>query len=182
MLKTKNAFFKGILILTLISIIIGTFLCAVDVATPGKGLLIVIARILGILSFLFSTYYILYGYSKDDAKYYKICGWFFLLAYLLSLIGEIVYGKNAAAIILSSIAFVCICILVIGKNLGKTISLLLCVVTFVLNIATVIVVYCAADSASVIITASAWSKLILAFVYGVCTVAKYIDKTERGAK
>ena len=179
MLKTKNSTYKAILILSLICIVAGLVLSALSITGNDSNLPQQIACLFNIAALIYAAYYILAGYSKDAAKYYKTYAAIFALAQIASL-GAI--GANSSsylATVLGALTLATILVLLFSKDLGKKKSLSLCIALLVL----VALSFCSS------LAAVGWSSafmfpiivsFVLACILTVMTVAKYVDKAARG--
>ena len=179
MLRTDKPIYKVILVLNLLLIVVGVAVSIKDInITNTIG---TIYTVLDVLALLFALFYIIYGYRKNAAGYYKAFGYL----YLLSRVSEVakIYDKNRPALfyILFGIVFVLLLVLVFGKDLGKKKSFILCGVIVLVELIDFFCTFNATGRFNL----GAEVKLVdldLACLYGILTYAKYLDKTERGTK
>ena len=85
------------------------------------------------------------------------------------------------AIVCNIVSLVIVLVLLLVKNLGKTKSLVLCGILFVVNVVMLLNTIISGDYLAITIM-NHIVNLDLACLYGTLTYAKYLDKTERGTK
>ena len=86
MLRTDKPIYKAILVLNLLFIIAGIILCANDIVSINASVSRIISRVVAIACLAFAGFYIISGYTKDAAKYYKMFGALFSIKYLTSIL------------------------------------------------------------------------------------------------
>ena len=177
MLRTDKPIYKVILVFNLLLIVAAVVLSVI--ALTGEG--VTTARILGAIiklaALLFAGFYIISGYHKDAAKYYKVYG----ILYMITIIfGTITCLNNIPSVICNILIVLGIAPLVYVKDLGKTKSLGICTVILLLQI--VIAIFLWSNGIPTISKNNILMSLDLACLYGIMTYAKYLDKAERGTK
>lgn len=181
MLKTDKPIYKVILILNLLFIFVGCAIAITDLT--GTDTIGVIYTVTEILALLFALFYILYGYTKNAAGYYKVFGYLYLLSRISDFIKIISSNRKVGIFtyIFWSIVTISLLVLVFGKNLGKKKSLILCGVIVLIGVIGIFYVYNQTGAFHL----GAKIRLLdldLACLYGILTYAKYLDKESRGAK
>ena len=186
MLRTDKPIYKVILVLNLLLIVVGATVSLMDI--NGTNTLGLVYTVLDVLALLFALFYILYGYTKNAAGYYKTFGYLYLASRLIcafkTFSGPINITANNSKLFNSvsiCIIIALLLVLVFAKNLGKKKSLILCGVIVAFEAILFIIIYNEIGAFNL----GAKLKLAdldLACLYGILTYAKYLDKTERGAK
>ncbi|MBQ0026153.1 MAG: hypothetical protein KBS79_02135 [Lachnospiraceae bacterium] len=182
MFKTKSLVYKAILVLSLICILGGIVLSIQAITDENACTGLQVGSLFALGALVFAAYYVFAGYTKDAAGFYKVYTGIFGLSLLVALIDAIVEGTHALGISCTAIALAIIVVLLFVKNLGKTVSLTLCVVLLA-ACAFVLVNFIGANDGSPIGILNMLHSIvlmILAFMQFVITFAKYIDKKERG--
>lgn len=133
-----------------------------------------------IIASLVAIAYLAAGYSKSVAGHYKAS---MIIAAINALVVAVVSTKEyiqVIPIIMCAIACVLICALAFVKNMGKTISISLCIALVVIRIAGLISVILspAFDTVSTHM-ALLITQTVLALMITVITYAKYADKAAR---
>ena len=177
MLKTKNAGYKAIVIITLI-LLVAALVVTGFIAVKCGDLATQVACLLEFAALIYAAYYILSGYSKDAAKYYKTYSYVLAVALLLALAAISKNANDYLVSLLVTLQFAIVLVLGLSKDLGKKNSmylcyayLLVCVIGFALSFA-----------GGLMTIGYSVVQLIFAIVITVMTVAKYIDKAARGTK
>lgn len=131
-----------------------------------------------IIALLFVFEYIILGFKKDFASYYKLA--MYVNAANALIVTAVASNESTKyiAIISCAICFGCILTLAVAKNLGKKMSLILCTVVILLRISGIISYYFSANTVDISLIIMI-SQLVLALVILVATIAKYEDKTIR---
>lgn len=184
----------GVLILNLLCIAYSLFLCiktffAETPATPER----LITALLLIVALGFALIYGLKGGKKKDARLYKVFCWLYLLAMLATfvtlLLGYIAVEHSILLLVIfAGISVLCIAVLTLGKNLGKTWSYALCAINFACApIMAVFALLMQAQSAGVenlvlVNLDLLFSMLTLSAILGLANYFKYDDKIARGRK
>ena len=117
MLRTDKPIYKAILVLNLLFIILCTALSVVDIG--DANLIRVIYRVINIICLLFALFYILYGYRKNAAGYYKTFGFLYIVAQTICLISTFINTKYVIAYIFHIASLLILLVLCLGKDLGK---------------------------------------------------------------
>ncbi len=182
MLRTDKPIYKVILILNLLFIVAGIVACVIGIASPYADAYRIISRAVSIAVLAFGGFYILSGYTKDAAKYYKLFGALYAVKLILKLLSGIVHAGTPLGIMLGVFSLVFVLVLLLSENLGKQKSLILCGLLVIVGV--VVFVISALDAkyqtASAVIEGIV--NIDLACLYGIMTYAKYLDKAERGTK
>ena len=179
MLKTKNSTYKVILILSLICIAAGLVLSALSITGNDSNLPQQIACLFNIAALIYAAYYILAGYSKDAAKYYKTYAAIFALAQVAALSAIGATANSYIGTLLSALTLAAILVLLFSKDLGKQKSMSLCVALLVLVVLSFISALVNEGWISVVMFPII-VRFVLACILTIMTVAKYIDKAARG--
>lgn len=141
-----------------------------------------LVNITKILALLSGIYYIVNGYKKADANYYKMFV-FFLLAYEIVFdANNMLVGSDLLRAYSMLISLVLIAVLAVGKNLGKRNTFIYAGVVFVckvINCVTDIKSYLAVSSIDLMSLSYLLSNIILALTIIFMAVGKYIDKAQR---
>ena len=95
----------------------------------------IISRVVAIACLAFAGFYIISGYTKDAAKYYKMFGALFSIKYLTSILSGSTNSGTPFGIMVISLSLVIVLVLLLSENLGKTKSLILCGLHVVLGVA-----------------------------------------------
>ena len=140
--------------------------------------LYIVESISNLLALIYAFFYLINGYKKDFATYYKIA----MLVNAVNALVVTALSSNEAtkyiSIISCAICFGAILTLALAKNLGKNTSITLCLIVIVLR--TMGIVSCFMASATLDINLILMlSQLVLALVILLATIAKYVDKQER---
>lgn len=164
---------------------IGLFNCAIliiatifvmSTITDNPSLLEKIEIAICILTLMFSIFYSIDGYKKDSAKYYKI----FLCLFILSVFITIINSDNIIKIVCSILCAICLCMLLLGKDLGKKKSTIISCVILAFNTIKILVDIFATNKASIFI--NSFPHLVLAIALCGFVAGKYLDKQTRGSK
>ena len=177
MLKTKNPGYKAIVVISLILLIAGLVITGF-VAVKCGNLADQVVCLLAFATLIYAAYYILSGYGKDAARYYKI--FTFVLAAVL-LVALAAVGKNTDRYLVSlllTLQLVLVLVLGLSKDLGKKNSMYLCYAYLLICV----IEFAMSFSGALIDIGFSAVELIFAIVMTVMTVAKYIDKAARGTK
>ena len=177
MLKTDRPVYKVVLILSLILIVGGICICAINVFNQ-EDLAAQIASALSMVSLALAAYYIADGYTKDAAKYYKVFAGFFSVASLAVFVSAALRADSPVASLTSGVTFVLIATLFLGKNMGKFTSLLLCAFAALIRVAGLALTLAFSLDPMVIVRTAI--PLLLTLLLWLMTYAKYLDKADRG--
>jgi len=179
MLKTKNATYKVILIVALICIVAALVESAICVSNAAFGVTMQVVCVCNIAALIYAAFYILAGYNKDNANFYKIFGAIYALAQIVDLAFLGTVNAGYVVMLFAALILAAILVLVFSKDLGKQKSMTICIVLVALTAALTI---CAASGVLVEVVGMYWVKLVLACLYTLMTFAKYVDKAARGSK
>lgn len=165
---------KLIKILSLLCFVAAGILTTINIIKSLDDLTSLICQTLCLFSLFFAAFYIMGGYSKDSAKYYKNFG--IVLLASQAMITPICCSRDTTVVfIMALIMLIALFILVFAENLGKTISLTLCAILVLCEVVSLFV-----TDDGIIPVFGMITKLVTYFMYGVFTYAKYIDKAARG--
>ena len=180
MLRTDKPIYKVILVLNIA--LIGACLYALIhgmITTPLSSTISYISLILKIVSLVFALVYMLYGYRKNVNLYYKGLLATITLLQFINVACLVYLGKGSIATVISAVMFGLLLVLTIGNDLGKTKSLVLTSLLFILQAYIAYRSYFVGRSAESITSLTSLEIICLA---GIMTYAKYLDKAERGTK
>jgi len=166
-------------VLALICIAAALVFSFVSVVSTQFGAVQQAAVLLRIAALIYAALYILTGHSKTNAASYKIFGYVFALAQIAGLAAASSRGAAYTSLLLSALILALILILTVSKDLGKSNSLTLCGVLFLLTVLHSVMMI---GSFGVSALGGQLVKLLLALLYDLMTVAKYQDKAARGSK
>lgn len=134
-----------------------------------------------LISLGLAFFYIVNGYGKDYAKYYKLSMLFHALNALIVTAVAANEKTKYISIVMCAICFALVLVLALGKDLGAKKSLTICVIVVVIRAAGLISQYFAVKTFDPI-TILTVSQLVLALMILASTLAKYDDKQVRGTK
>ena len=187
MLETKKPAMKALFVFSLILLAAALVLSVIRFFEPVESVavLIYIRLALGILAILSGFVYVLGGYKKNDAVYYKLFMLLVCLEAVFTLIVDLMVTQvkgdtSPVSGILRTIICVNLVILAFAKDLGKQTSIGLAGAVLgvsLFNIIRLIVLYGRFG-----IIADAAAGLALALLVLLLVIGKYMDKTERGTK
>ena len=189
MLKTNNPVYKIILIFSLVLIAAGIAVSVYSVFAPDATTWIRISGGFTFVTLLFAVHYIVKGYSKDAAKYYKVYTAAFALCQIISIIGISTSAENAIAVLYPAIIFGFLILLMVTKDLGKKNSAIICgMIIFFSALALATGIYgcpgitLGGTMYGTLVLGRNAIQMLLGCLLGVMTFAKYSDKAERGTK
>lgn len=184
MINSEKSLFKTVVIVNLVFIFFCLFSNAAFLADDtGAERSFNFACIFNIVALLSAMHYIVRGYTKDSAKYYKVFAGLFALSSLVSLLYMYVDAEDTLFQVASTaVIFGLIIILAVAPNLGKKRSLILCGIAIVIRLADLIVAFFTVKESAWplwMIYMSYFSQLVLAVLLGIMNYAKYLDKAAR---
>lgn len=187
MLKTQKPAMKALFVFSLILLAAALVLSVIRFFRPIESVVVLtyIRLALGILAVLSGFVYVLGGYKKNDAVYYKLFMFLVCLEAVFTLIVDLMVTPakgytSPVSGILRTIICVNLVILAFAKDLGKQTSIGLAGAVLgvsLFNIIRLTVLY-----SSFGIIADAAAGLALALLVLLLVIGKYLDKTERGTK
>ena len=180
MLRTDKPIYKVILVFNLLLILLGIVLTLKVFVGADEIMTRIISSIATIACLVFAAFYIISGYTKNAAKYYKVFGTLLVVKYLAGILSGSSKSGTPFGIMVLAFSLVIALVLLLSENLGKTKSLVLCGLLVIIS-AVDVGVYIRFP----ISTYSLIAKLVkidLACLFGIMTYAKYLDKAERGTK
>ena len=187
MLETKKPAMKALFVISLIFLAAALVLSVIRLCEPVENAVVLtyISYSLGILAILAGFVYVLGGYKKNDALFYKLFMSLVCLTSVFTLVKDLM-GTQAndytspVSGILRTVICVNLVVLAFAKDLGKQTSIGLAAAVFgvsIINTVRLIVIY-----GRFSIIASAAVALSLALLVLLLVVGKYMDKTARGTK
>ena len=181
MLRTDKPIYKVILILNLLFIVAGIVLSVIGIAGPAANAFKIISRIVAIACLVFAGFYILGGYTKNAAKYYKVYGVLLAIKYFAGILSGSTKSRTPFGTAVITLSLVIVLVLLLSENLGKTKSLVLCGLLVILR-AVILLPPIIKGIISINFIITNLVNIDLACLYGIMTYAKYLDKAERGTK
>ena len=179
MLKTKKPLYKVVVVFNLLCIVFCLVAAALSMFVENAGKAFTLDAVFIILAMMAAAYYMLGGYSKNAAKYYKVFAAFAALSGLVTLITTCLNGNGALFVICDAIVFAIILYMTFSLNQGKKRSLSFCGIAVVLRVVGLIA-FLVVGNASGVVVMRYVSYIILACLLGIMTFAKYVDKDARG--
>jgi len=173
----NNVIPKWLSALNIILLIAGAVLDVYLTVTVLKGQKTAMASSIALAcACCFGLLYAVYGYQKDVATYAK---WFYGV-FAIAEASKFYMLKEANDVILlpTIIAFACLSVFAIAKDLGKEKSKSLCLTTLVCAIASPVYYLVMGNQDFALVTVT---EVILAFVLTIMIFAKYKDKEARGS-
>ena len=187
MFKTDSVPFKIVLVLCLIFIIAGLCGAVQTVFSADATLCMQLSAASSMLALLFAGYYMIDGFQKNAAGYFKAYGALFALTLLFTMmdIGSTKLPFKEWILLGIGLALALAVILFVGRDLGKGKSFALCALIFLWFAYSAF--YASRlrpidDPRVVQIIISSATNLILSLLFGVMIYAKYADKAARGSK
>ena len=146
-----------------------------------NGLLTIrmLSSVVRILAMVVGVVYLVSGYKKSSAKYYKLFFCLMMIALVFRLLVFITTGKSTIMIIGAVATIVLAIVLMAGKNLGRNISYALLAILTVIEILLLLPV-----GISGISLGQLGGELSMFMLYGTAgfmITAKYLDKSLRGS-
>ena len=189
MLKTENKLYKTILIVFLVLIAAGLAVSAQAVVNEESDAWTRISGAFIMFALISAGHYLLEGYAKNAASYFKAFLALFSAALFTSMIAIAVTSTNGFPILLCGLAFGVVLALLLSKDLGRKYSFILCAAVIVCTLASLVYSIVRVLNGAIVgkvlpttVIGSNASRLILACVLGVMMYAKYLNKAERGSK
>lgn len=185
MFKTKKWVNVLILVFTAICILICICASVVDAISPSASDWGKMNSAVGVIALCFAGYYMAKGYSKSEAKFFKIFAYLYALNELCTVIGSAIGTDDRFPLIISIGGLILSLVFAFGKNLGKVISLILVAAIFIIQ--AVSVEYAVVKAAENVMFGSLSVvnlaiMVVLSAMLFVMTYAKYVDKAERHSK
>ena len=174
MLRTDKPIYKVILVLNLLFIVAGVASCVISIASQDANITRIICLILAIACLVFAAFYILNGYTKDAAKYYKMYGTFLALKCLADTLSVITNNGMPFGTVIRTLCLVIILVLLLSENLGKTKSLILCGLFVALRVTLLIYSITIGINPKIFIIGNIVN-IDLACLFGIMTYAKYLN-------
>lgn len=135
-----------------------------------------------LITLLLGFIYLILGFSKDLSNMYIGCILIATVNALMSVILSLSEKYNTAALICTGLALVFYTVLLVGRNLGKTVSYALCILIIVIRVLGVIFNFVATNSFLNPQVINVCGQLAIILMVFIATTAKYIDKDNRGTK
>ena len=157
-----------------------------DTSVYGNNIVTIIASVFNIIALIFGAIYMLMGYTKKAAPFYKL----FALALMVTSVFQIaLIMSNVIYPLFNSflylISLVGTTVLVIAKDLGKVKTYITVFVLLICRLILVLLVVVGLSnlgSASIGVLSAVVSDLLLAGTAAIMATGKYLDKAERGTK
>ena len=181
MLRTDKPIYKVILVLNLLFIVAGVAICAIGMASPDANLTRILFRVSAIACLVFAGFYIINGYTKDAAKYYKVYGALYAVKHLMGILSGSAKSGTTFGIMVLALSLVITLVLLLSENLGKTKSFVLCGLLVILGVVLLVHSLSQGNIPTILIMSNIVN-VDLAYLYGIMTYAKYLDKAERGTE
>jgi len=152
------------------------------------GILVWVSPIVNGLAFLFALIYLLAGYNKENAIWYKLFVIVFCISLLMSLesiLKLLVVRPVLTRFIVADYAVILglVMTVAIAKNLGKKTAMTLTGISMALPLClsiAIAIIFIGDTALNVTLAAGLFRCFILAFVLFVATKSKYVDKDIRG--
>lgn len=188
MFKISSKLFRVIVVFILLGVVFGIGVNVRNIADPNAEKLVQLCGIVSIIALMAALYYIILGYGKNAAVYFKFYLWLFDFSALLSIIGAGIKMGNTLDLIAASVIFALVLVMAIGKDLGKRNSTIICSVVFALAVLRFAAV-AAFDSSLLADSQNGLTYIfrlittvVMASVMWIMTYAKYADKDSRKTK
>ena len=189
MLKTNHLLYKAVLLFHLLCIAAGLVFAVRTAVSPEADIYLQLCSLCAMPALLLAGYYLLAGFGKDAAKYYKLFAALFLFYEVVVLAALLLSRAAALPLLLTIGVLTLLAVLLFVKNLGKTVSLLLCALILILGVirlAAGIAAYpgpaLGGDTYGTLLMGRNAAGVVLALVLGILNDAKYADKAARGTK
>lgn len=162
---------------------------AFSIAKTGENVseLTELANALSIFTLAAGFIYLVYGYKKNAAVYYKIFMGLLVVSQGVFIAG-LISGNETYPVYISliyAIAFVTAVILAVAKDFGKNMTFAVCIALVACRIAILVINLLTAetfDNAAFCTLSSDISNLLIVGTAILMITEKYIDKSERGSK
>lgn len=135
-----------------------------------------------LITLLLGFVYLILGFSKDLSNMYIGCILIATLNALMSVVLSLSEKYNTVALICTGLALALYTVLLVGRNLGKTVSYTLCILIIIIRILGIIFNYMAVKSFLAPEVLNVCGQLAIILMIFIATTAKYIDKENRGSK
>lgn len=131
-----------------------------------------------VIALIGAVVYSLYGFKKNEAKYYKL---FINLCAVATILRLVVHVSSNGTIraVLTAVQFGALCVLSQAKDLGRKKSMILGLIFIVITLAIAVSMISVVGFETRVLFMSL-SDFILALVINILLLAKYADKAERG--
>lgn len=189
MLKTDKLGYKIMLIINLVF----AAACAVGaiyvVVNPGKDSAAIMpaSDLCALIAIFAALYYIFLGYRKNAARYFKFFSIALSAAALFAAIGVGMHGDGLNNIVCYAAVCIFALILTVTRNFGKTASVICCVLSVAFALIGLVFVLTgqmsgitAGEAYAVACLIRGVTYVVLAALFLLLTLAKYMDKVERG--
>ena len=166
---------------TIVIIVVGMVHMINRLGSGNDGLLIIrmLSSLVRILAMITGIIYLVSGYKKSSAKYYKIFFCLMMLALVFRLL-VFITNKESTVMMLGAIVTISLaCILMLGKDLGRNVSFILLAILLVIEILLLLPVGITGVSLGQL--GGELSMFMLYGTAGFMITAKYIDKSLRGS-
>ena len=153
------------------------------VITSSASLYYFLISITKMLALLSGIYYIVNGYKKQDAQYYKLFVFFLLAFEVVYTANQMLVGTTTLLAYCELIPLVLMTILAVGKNLGKKNTMIYAGLVFLCKVVICVTnlrQYIGLGTLNLSTTSDLLSSIILALTIIFMAIGKYVDKAERG--
>lgn len=189
MLKTKKTLYRIILVFNLICIAAALCACVLTLVSAAANIWSRISSICALVALVFAAFYILKGYGKDAARYFKLFALLFALSEFASLLVIGTTIKEGTPVLISGVLFAIVLFMAIGLDVGKGRSLVLCAVVVAMAVAQLVLsiqhepgVLLGGTTYGTLAMLRNAVKVLLSCLFGIMVYAKYVDKKMRGTK
>ena len=186
-MKTEGIVYKIIFGINIFCIVAGIAVSAQNIMNPVSDILMRFGGVLTIAAFLIAAIYVFKGYTKAVAVSFKVFTLLFALSICLSIAGA--FRVNIIPALCETVSLIFVVFLALKKDFGKSNSFSLCGLVAILSIANIIEVVklnpgvkLDGTSYGSLILGRAIAQLLISYLFGVMTYAKYLDKESRGTK
>ena len=188
MLKTDKTIYKVIIIFNLLCLVAGLLAGVYILISPAQNWVLKISGLISMAAMIAAGYYLVAGYSKAGAKYYKVYTAVFLISQAVAFVNAVCSTGEVMLGLLEALTLAFILTLLLSKDLGKKTSYWLCGLAVFCTVLEMVLVLALPGIAEVLAEAKALAPVVcrlaisvlLSCLLGIMTAAKYLDKAERG--
>lgn len=183
MLKTDKPVYKALLIVNLFLIAVGLCLTELELFYKETPAFLKVSMALALCALLFAVYYIFSGYAKSAAAPYRVYVALFAAASVAAMVGIGTDDGGVGLLAVAGAELALLLTLLLGKNMGKTASMILCGLLFAFNLITALLFAATADltgMTNLLVVGRSAVSVFLSVQLWLMTYAKYLDKADRG--
>ena len=142
--------------------------------------------VVGVFAYIAALFYLISGYKKDAARYYKIFMTMVLITTVITAIN--VMGNNKANLLTSTLIILLVVLTTImatGKDIGKIKSYYIAIGVVFIQILLIVEMIVEFDTSFILFRDAllySFCKLVLFVTAGLLVAGKYSDKDSRGAR